>query len=47
MVEFEGDEMIFSTKDSKNIEKLKDSGNFMELGKFISNAMDKWPGGYK
>ena len=47
MVEFEGNEMIFSREDSGKIQKLKDSGNFMQLGKFVSGAMDKWPGGYK
>ena len=47
MVEFEGNEMIFSREDSGKIQKLKDSGNFMQLGKFVSGAIDKWPGGYK
>jgi hypothetical protein len=46
MVEFEGNEMIFSKKDSNVIEKLKRGGDTNALGKYVSKAMDNWPGGY-
>jgi len=46
MVEFEGNEMIFSKKDSNVIEKLKRGGDINALGKYVSKAMDNWPGGY-
>ena len=46
-VELEGNEMVFSQKDSKKIESLKKNGNTTALGKYISKAMDKWPGGWQ
>ena len=46
MVEFEGNEMIFSKKDSNVIEKLKRGGDVNALGKYVSQAMDNWPDGY-